>query len=123
MTKRSIFVVDDQLAIRRMFKALFIGEPYEVDMAEDGLIAYQAATAKRYDLILTDYHMPNCNGIELITRLRKLSMYNGVPILVVSTESNRSKKDEGRKVGANGWIIKPVDKETLMPAVRKMLGD
>ncbi len=121
MGRPSILVVDDQLAIRRMFKAIFVSAPYDVDMAEDGVQAYAAATAKRYDLILTDYHMPKCNGIELIKRLRKLSTYNGVPILVVSTESNSDRKTEGRNAGANGWIVKPINKEVLLPAIERLL--
>jgi two-component system chemotaxis response regulator CheY len=122
MSQPSILVVDDQLAIRRMFKAIFIDTPYDVDLAEDGVQAYSAATTKKYDLILTDYHMPNCNGIELIKKLRKLSKYNGIPILVVSTESNTDRKAEGREAGANGWIVKPINKEVLLPAIERLLG-
>ena len=121
MSQPSILIVDDQLAMRRMFKAIFVDAPYDVDLAEDGLIAYRAAQGKRYDLVLTDYHMPNCNGIELIKRLRKLSKYNGVPILVVSTESNSNKKSEGKEAGANGWIVKPIDRDVLLPAVERLL--
>ena len=119
--KKSILVVDDQLAIRRMFKTIFVETEYEVDLAEDGLIALNAAKKKRYDLVITDYHMPNCNGIELTQKLRDLSSYKGVPIIVVSTESNKSKKEEGRAVGANGWMVKPIKAEVLLPVIDKLL--
>ncbi|PCK09669.1 MAG: response regulator [Alteromonadaceae bacterium] len=118
---KSILVVDDQLAMRRMFKAIFAEANYDVDMAEDGLIAYSAARKKRYDLVISDYHMPNCNGIELTKKLRALSTYKGVPILIVSTESNKDKKNEGRAAGANGWVVKPISTEVLLPAVNKLL--
>ncbi len=118
---RTILVVDDQLAMRRMFKVIFDMTDHQVDFAEDGLLAYQAAMKKRYDLIITDFHMPNCNGIELTQRLRKHTNYNGVPILVVSTEGNKNKKSEGRAAGANGWVVKPVSAEVLLPAVERLL--
>jgi len=116
-----ILVVDDQLAMRRMFGVVFDSTDYEGEFAEDGVIAYNAAGKKRYDLVITDFHMPNCNGIELTQRLRRQSRYNGVPILVVSTESNSDKRSEGRAAGANGWIVKPIKAEVLIPAVDKLL--
>ncbi len=117
----SILVVDDQLTMRRMFQAIFTQSDYDVDYAEDGVIAYAAARKKRYDLVITDYHMPNLNGIELTKRLRRQPTYNGVPILVVSTESNNDKRVEGRSAGASGWIVKPVSADVLLPAVKKLL--
>ena len=120
MTHR-ILVVDDQLAMRRMFQAIFTATDYIVEYAEDGLIAYGLATKQRFDLVLTDFHMPNCNGVELTAKLRKLSNYVGVPILIVSTESNKEKKMEGKNAGANGWIVKPIKPNVLLPAVEKLL--
>lgn len=117
----SILVVDDQLVMRNMFKNILTMDGYEVDTANDGKEAYFAATKKKYDLILTDLYMPKCNGIELTKRLRKLTTYNGVPILVVSTESSVSKMDDGKKAGATGWVVKPVSDEKLLPILRKLL--
>ena len=118
---KSILIVDDQLAMRKMIQAALQGQNYELALAADGLEAYTEATKKRFDLIITDFHMPNCNGIELTKRLRKLQKYNGVPILVVSTESNAEKKGEGRAAGANGWMVKPINPERLIGAVKKLL--
>jgi len=104
-----------------MFQAIFTATDYIVEYAEDGLIAYGLATKQRFDLVLTDFHMPNCNGVELTAKLRKLSSYVGVPILIVSTESNKEKKMEGKNAGANGWIVKPIKPNVLLPAVEKLL--
>jgi light-regulated signal transduction histidine kinase (bacteriophytochrome) len=54
-----------------------------------------------------EVNMPNMDGIQLITAIRKLSQYSFVPILMLSTESQAEKKDAGRKAGATGWIVKP----------------
>lgn len=120
--RHSILVVDDQLAMRRMFQAIFVDSKWDVELAEDGVIAYKAATAKRYDLVITDFHMPNMDGIQLTEKLRALSSYRGVPILVVSTEGNKEKKGLGKAAGANGWMVKPIKAEILLPAVEKLIG-
>ncbi|MBL4865632.1 MAG: response regulator [Pseudomonadales bacterium] len=117
----SILVADDQLVMRNMFKNILCMDGYDVDLVDDGKQAFLAATKKRYDLILTDLYMPECNGIELTRRLRKLSTYKGVPILVVSTESAVGKIEEGKKAGATGWVVKPVNDEKLLPILRKLL--
>ncbi len=118
---KSILIVDDQLAMRRMIQAALQGHNYDLALSADGIEAFEEATKKRFDLVITDFHMPRCNGIDLTKRLRKLQKYNGVPILVVSTESNAEKKGEGRAAGANGWIVKPVSPEKLVNAVKKLI--
>ena len=118
---KSILIVDDQLAMRRMIQAALQGKSFDLTLAADGLEAYGEATKKRFDLVITDFHMPKCNGIELTKRLRKLQKYHGVPILVVSTESNVEKKSEGRNAGANGWMVKPINPENLINAVNKLI--
>lgn len=116
-----ILVVDDQLAMRRMFETILAENDYEVDMAEDGAIAYDMATKKNYSLVITDYHMPNSNGIQLIKRLRNLSAYRNIPIIMVSTESNTNRKSEGRDAGATAWITKPIKVDTLLPNIERLL--
>ena len=116
-----ILVADDQLVMRNMFKNILKMDGYEVDLVEDGKKAYSAATAKKYDLVLTDLYMPEYTGIELTQKLRALPAYKGVPILVVSTESAVDKMDEGKRVGATGWVVKPVNDEKLLPILRRLL--
>jgi len=119
MTK--ILIADDQLVMRNMFKLILKDEPYELTLAVDGQQAYEYAQKERYDLVLSDLYMPKLNGIELVEKLRALPHYKGVPILIVSTENKEDKKAAGRAAGANGWIIKPISKERLLPAVHKLL--
>ena len=117
----SILVADDQLVMRNMFKNILEPEGYDVTYAEDGKIAYQKATGKRFDIVITDLYMPELTGIELTRKLRANSTYNGVPILVVSTEGAKKIKSEGRAAGASGWIVKPISANVLLPAVKKLL--
>ena len=117
-----ILIADDQLVMRNMFKVILQDEPYELTLAVDGEEAFNKARTERFDLVLSDLYMPKLDGIQLTEKLRGLSSYKGVPILIVSTENKPEKKAAGRAAGANGWIIKPITKERLLPAIQKLLG-
>ncbi|MEC4725984.1 response regulator [Shewanella sp. D64] len=82
---KKILVVDDQLAMRNMFKKILVYDGVEVTLAENGALAYRAAQLVDYDMVITDFYMPKFNGIELIQKLRELRSYIGIPILIVST--------------------------------------
>ena len=117
-----ILVADDQLVMRNMFKTILSHTDHEIDYAVDGAAAYEEATKKRFDLVITDLYMPGLTGIELTQKLRTLTTYKGVPILVVSTENAVDKKAEGKAAGATGWIVKPISSKKLLPAINKLLG-
>jgi two-component system chemotaxis response regulator CheY len=65
--------------------------------------------------------MPNLDGIGMITEIRKLPGCSFVPILMLTTESQPAKKDEGRKAGATGWIVKPFNADQLIAVIRKLV--
>ena len=64
--------------------------------------------------------MPGINGLELIRELRKLAATRFVPMLVLTTESQQEKRDEARKAGATGWLVKPVQPEQLLQVIRQV---
>jgi two-component system chemotaxis response regulator CheY len=66
--------------------------------------------------------MPNLNGIDLIRQLRATPGFKFVPIVLLTTESDDSKRAEGRAAGATGWIVKPFKPEQLLAVVKKVLG-
>lgn len=72
-------------------------------------------------MVITDYHMPNLNGIELTRKLRTLGTYIGIPILIVSTASNVKFKEEAKLAGATGWFSKPIKQNELLPTVLKLI--
>ena len=117
----SILVVDDQLVMRNMFKTILSSEGHEITLAKDGKEGYKQATAKVFDIVLTDLYMPELTGIELTKKLRQLNSYKGIPILIVSTEGATDKKAEGRAAGANGWVVKPITKENFIPNIERLL--
>ena len=119
---RVAIVDDEELARERMRTLLAEHNDIEV-VAEcaDGAEALQKLTSFPADVIITDLNMPNLDGIGLITAARKLTGYTFVPILLLTTESQAAKKDEGRKAGATGWIVKPFNAEQLAAVLQKLL--
>jgi two-component system, chemotaxis family, chemotaxis protein CheY len=73
------------------------------------------------DLVITDVNMPNINGLELLSLLRARSDTKFIPILVLTTESQRGLRDQAVAAGATGWIVKPFEPGSLVTLVRRFL--
>ena len=97
------------------------GLGHEVLQAQDGALALAMLRERSVDLVITDINMPNMNGIELTRQLRAMPSFSKTPILLLTTESDPSKKAEGRAAGATGWIVKPFGQEQLLAIVAKLL--
>jgi two-component system chemotaxis response regulator CheY len=95
---------------------------FKVDTAEDGVKALAKLTAGlKPDLIITDINMPNMGGIEFIKKTRALSGFRFLPILTLTTESQQSRRDEGKQAGATGWLVKPVGSTDLLKIIKQVL--
>jgi two-component system chemotaxis response regulator CheY len=119
---KTILSVDDSISIRQMVKFTLTKEGYEVIEAVDGVDALSKVSGKKVDMVVTDLNMPNMDGITLIKELRKLPTCKFIPIIMLTTESQDTKKQEGKSAGATGWIIKPFNPEQLLGVVKKVLG-
>jgi len=119
---KTILTVDDSKSVRQMVTFTLKKEGYDVFEAVDGENALEVLKTKAADMIITDINMPNMNGIELTRQLRENPEYKFVPIIVLTTESQLDKKQEGRKAGATGWIVKPFNPDQLVGVVKKVLG-
>jgi two-component system chemotaxis response regulator CheY len=120
MAKR-ILAVDDSLTIRQLIKMTLARAGFEIIEAEDGAKGLQKASAETFDLVLSDINMPIMTGIEMLRSLRQLAQYKFTPIVLVTTESQPEKKQEGKAAGATGWIVKPFEPEQLLAVVTKVL--
>jgi len=118
---QSILAVDDSKSIRELVRFVLEQAGFEVVQAADGDEALALAGDRSVDLVLTDVHMPNLDGISLIRKLRELPHYKFVPMLVLTTESGTDKKMEGKAAGATGWIVKPFEPSQLLATIAKVL--
>jgi two-component system chemotaxis response regulator CheY len=120
--RKLVLTVDDSAAIREMLSYVLKSAGHKVIEAEDGMDGLQKALSRQVDLVITDQSMPKMDGITLVKALRALPQYKKVPILLLTTESSDSMKDEGRTAGATGWLVKPFDPTKLIEVVDKVTG-
>lgn len=121
MAKKTVLIVDDSESIREVVNFTLQNEGYEVLVAVDGEDALQYLDGRPLDIIITDLHMPNVDGLELIRKVREMDGYKHIPILFLTTESQASKKMEAKQAGATGWIIKPFVPAKLLSAISRVL--
>jgi two-component system chemotaxis response regulator CheY len=119
---KTILVVDDSATmVMSLTSSLSLGG-YKVETANNGQQALDKLKAGvKPDLILTDINMPVMGGMELIGKVRALPGFRFIPILTLTTESEASKRDEGKRLGATGWIVKPVAGDDLVRVIKKVL--
>jgi len=115
----TVLVVDDSVSMRQLVAFSLKEAGYDVVSAVHGKEALEIIDGTRVDIVITDLNMPEMNGIEFIKQLRGRSEYKVTPIVMLMTEAQESKKQEGRKAGASGWIVKPFTPQQLVKAVKE----
>ena len=117
---KSVLLVDDSATMLMSLKGSLEISGFRVETAPDGAAALRRLTSGlRPDLIITDINMPNMDGLSLIREARKLLRFT--PILALTTESQRDKRDEAKRHGATGWLVKPVGGSDLLKVVNQVL--
>ncbi len=119
---KTILTADDSASVRQMVAFTLKQAGYQVIEAVDGQDALQKLPNNKIDMIITDLNMPSLDGIGLIRGARALPASKFIPIVMLTTESQDSKKQEGKSAGATGWIVKPFKPEQLIAVVKKVLG-
>ena len=117
---KSVFLVDDSATMLMSLKGTLEISGYKVETATDGEAAMTKLRAGlKPDLIITDINMPRMDGIALIREARKLLRFT--PILALTTESQQGKRDDAKKNGATGWLVKPVGGAELVKVIKQVL--
>jgi len=115
----NILIVDDSISMRQMIKIILSGAGHTVVDAIDGNDGL-AKFDETFDVVVTDFNMPQMGGVELIKAIRAGAVNRTVPILMLTTESEADKKALGRDAGATAWITKPFSKESLLATIDKI---
>jgi two-component system chemotaxis response regulator CheY len=117
---KTIMTVDDSASVRQMVTFTLKSAGFSVVEAVDGKDALGKLKGDVH-MIVTDLNMPNLDGIGLIKQVRSTPSYKFIPIVMLTTESQASKKEEGKSAGATGWIVKPFKPDQLLAVVNKLL--
>jgi two-component system chemotaxis response regulator CheY len=115
-----ILTVDDSRTMLDMLRVSLVRAGFNVVQAENGREGLAALETHAVDVIITDVNMPVMDGITFTKNLRQAPHLKGLPVLILTTETSREKRDEGRAAGATGWIVKPFDPEKLIQTIRKV---
>lgn len=119
---KTILTIDDSASIRQMVAMTLKSAGHIVIEAGDGARGYDQATSHTVDAVITDLNMPVMNGIEFIRKYRTHPSSKGVPILLLTTESDDELKRQAKEAGATGWIVKPFKQDQLIAVIKKVTG-
>jgi two-component system chemotaxis response regulator CheY len=117
-----IMTVDDSASMRQMVSFTLKGAGYDVVEAADGRDALEKMENHSIHMLITDINMPNLDGIGLVRKVRSHAVYRFIPIILLTTESQDARKQEGKTAGATGWIVKPFRPDQLLHVVKKVIG-
>jgi two-component system chemotaxis response regulator CheY len=118
-----VLAVDDSATMRRIIKNQLEQSGVEnVDEAENGREALSLLGRGRYDLLITDWNMPQMTGLALVLEVRKTEPIKGIPILMITTVSAKEDIVNALKAGVNNYVVKPFDAATLQAKVTQLVG-
>jgi two-component system chemotaxis response regulator CheY len=119
---KTILIVDDSVTMTLSLKSSLELNGFKVETAADGVQALdKLKTGFKPDLIITDINMPRMGGMELIRMAKALPGMRFTPILTLTTESDPKKREESKKLGATGWLVKPVSGPDLVKIVKQVV--
>jgi two-component system chemotaxis response regulator CheY len=117
---KHLLIVDDSATMLMSLKSALEIAGFQVTTAGDGEQALGKITAGvKPDLVITDINMPRMDGLQLIQNIRRVLRF--VPILALTTESQQTKRDEAKRLGATGWLVKPVASADLVKVIKQVL--
>ncbi len=119
---KRVLIVEDSPTMRTILVSTIESlDGYSVVEASNGFEALRILPRDTIDLIITDINMPDINGLELISYLKNSSLYNGTPLIILSTEGSEKDREKGLALGANEYLVKPFDPFELQNLVRKYI--
>ena len=122
----SILIVDDSKPMRSVIKKTFRAAGYGGSgflEAANGLEALERLRANWIDIVITDYTMPEMNGLELLQAMKQDDLFRGIPVVVITTEGSRKRIDQFMESGASGYIKKPFTPEQVRDMITTILGE
>jgi two-component system sensor histidine kinase and response regulator WspE len=123
VARRRVLVVDDSLTVRELERKMIEGAGYAVDVAVDGMDAWNALRAGDYQLVVTDVDMPRMDGIELVMRIKGDPVLKAIPVMIVSYKDRDEDRRRGLEAGADYYLTKgSFYDETMLRAIDDFIG-
>ena len=122
-TDKALLIVDDSSTMRRIMRLTLSKCGFtNVEEAENGKEALSKAQEKQYDCVITDWNMPEMDGLELTKSLRQLDNYASIPIMMATTEGGKEDIVEALSQGVNSYVVKPFNESVLKGKMDSLFG-
>ena len=119
--KMKVLVVDDFSTMRRIVRNLLKELGFaNVDEAEDGAVALQMLSNAHYNFVVSDWNMPNMDGLQLLQAIRSSPQLKHLPVLMITAEAKKENIIAAAQAGASGYIVKPFTAATLNEKLSKI---
>jgi two-component system chemotaxis response regulator CheY len=119
---KKVLIVDDSPTIRQQIGRALIEAGFEVIEATDGFDGIEKIAAdKGIGIVILDINMPRMNGLEMLEKVKQHADSGHLPVIMLTSEGQKSMIERAKRAGAKGWIVKPFKSELLVGAVRKLI--
>jgi len=120
-----LLIVDDSSAIRKIIKAVADVLKIEAEEAQDGIEALEklAESYGEIDLVLLDWNMPEMSGYDVLVEIKSNDKYKHIPVMMVTTESQKESIVKAVRAGANNYLTKPFTVEELEMKILECIGE
>ena len=119
--EKNILLVDDSPTTRKIVGFFLKEKGYKIIEANNGIEALEKMAYSKIDLIITDLNMPKMDGLELVSSINSDLAFKDIPIIIITTEDQEQKEEEGMKLGASAYLKKPISKSTLIKEVENLI--
>ncbi|MFZ2404970.1 MAG: response regulator [Methylobacter sp.] len=118
---KTILFVEDSASVRQVMNSTLTREGYDVILACDGQDALNKLDGTKIHLIISDVNMPNMDGLTFVKSAKQMPAYKFTPIIMLTTETQEEKMNEGKAAGVKAWIVKPFQPPQLLAAVSQLI--
>ena len=115
---KKLLIIDDDVELTQLLGEYLIAEGYRIDAVHNGVKGIEAATSEEYDLILLDIMLPELSGLEILKRIRAISL---IPILMLTAKGDDADRILGLELGADDYVPKPASAREILARVRAIL--
>lgn len=117
---KTVLVVDDSSSFRTVVSNALTKAGYQVVEACDGADGLQKTADQRFAMVICDLNMPGVDGCQFARQFKAVPTNRFTPVLMLTTESQEAKKQQGRQAGVNAWLTKPFQPSRLLMAVQTL---
>ncbi|MGZ5052972.1 MAG: response regulator [Methylobacter sp.] len=118
---KTILFVEDSSSVRQVMNSTLTRQGYNVVLAIDGQDALGKLDGSKIHLIISDVNMPNLDGLSFVKQAKLMPAYKFTPIIMLTTETQQDKMNEGKAAGVKAWIVKPFQPPQLLAAIEQLI--